>query len=169
MYETRASPLAARPKLREAPAVKHLRFLFLGGVLLAWLGFSSVSAKPGWLTDFKQAQADAKAGNKMLLVDFTGSDWCGWCMKLDREVFSKPEFKEYADKNLVLLEVDFPRRKQISAEQRAHNEKLAREHEVMGFPTILLFDSSGKKVGELGYMPGGAAAFVAELDRLRKG
>ena len=125
--------------------------------------------KPGWLTDIKQAREEAKSGKKLILVDFTGSDWCGWCIKLDREVFSKPEFKEYANKNLVLLEVDFPRRKEQSAVQKAHNMELAEQFGVQGFPTIIVLNGDGKKVGELRYMPGGPTAFLAELDKLRKG
>ena len=126
-------------------------------------------AKPGWLTDIKKAKEEAKSNQKLILVDFTGSDWCGWCIKLDREVFSKPEFKDYADKNLVLLEVDFPRRKEQSAAQKAHNLELAERYGVQGFPTIIVLNGEGKKVGELGYMPGGPSAFLAELDKLRKG
>ena len=62
-----------------------------------------------WLTDVPKAQAQAKSEKKLVMLDFTGSDWCGWCIKLHNEVFSKPEFSEYAKKNLVLVEVDFPR------------------------------------------------------------
>src|SRR5439155_1331927 len=67
------------------------------------------SAASGWLNDYKKAQQETKAGNKLLLLDFTGSDWCGYCIQLDKEVFSQPDFKEYASKNLILLELDFPR------------------------------------------------------------
>ena len=129
----------------------------------------SASAKEGWLTDFKKAQEEAKASNKLLLIDFTGSDWCGWCIRLNREVFSKPEFREYAAKNFVLLEADFPRGKELSAEVKAQNLELARRFRVEGFPTIVVLDSTGKKVGELGYTPGGPAAFIAQLDKIRKG
>ena len=129
----------------------------------------SAFAKPGWLTDFKQAQAEAKANNKLMLVDFTGSDWCGWCIKLDREVFSKPEFQEYATKHLVLMEVDFPKGKSQSAEQKAQNRDLAGQYAIQGFPTILVINAEGKKVGELGYMPGGVTALIAELNKLPKG
>ena len=149
--------------------MKSLRLVLAASAIAVALTVGPASAKPGWLTDFKQAQEEAKAGNKLILIDFTGSDWCGWCIKLDREVFSKPEFQEYASKNLVLMEVDFPKRKQQSAEQRAHNVELAMEHRVEGFPTIVVLNAAGKKVGELGYIPGGPAAFIAELDKLRKG
>jgi protein disulfide-isomerase len=126
-------------------------------------------AKEGWLTDYKAAQETAKKDNKLLLIDFTGSDWCGWCIRLDREVFSKPEFRDYATKNLVLMEADFPRRKDIAPELKSQNMELAQKYGVEGFPTIVVLDANGKQVGLLGYTPGGAAAFIAQLDRLRKG
>ncbi|MDQ6861234.1 MAG: thioredoxin family protein [Verrucomicrobiota bacterium] len=147
--------------------MKSLRFLL---VLAACTGLlvGSASAKPGWLTDYKQAQEQAKNGKKLMLLDFTGSDWCGWCIKLDREVFSKPEFREYADKNLVLLELDFPRGKKLADPERVQNEQLATKYEIQGFPTIIVLDGDGKEVGMLGYTPGGPAAFIAELEKLRK-
>src|SRR3954467_7606267 len=77
-----------------------------------------------WLTDLPKAQAKAKAEKKLIMLDFTGSDWCGWCIKLHKEVFSKPEFEEYAKKNLVLVEVDFPRGKEQTEEQKKANQKL---------------------------------------------
>lgn len=150
--------------------VKHLRLVAVAAALLVTSGAHALAnAKPGWLTDFKQAKDQAKNDKKLILVDFTGSDWCGWCIKLDREVFSKPEFKEYADKNLVLLEVDFPKRKELSATQKAHNMELAEQYGIQGFPTIIVLNGDGRKVGELGYMPGGPSTFLAELDKLRKG
>ena len=149
--------------------MKSIRSLFLASALVLALAVGSASAKPGWLTDFKQAQEKAKADNKLMLIDFTGSDWCGWCIKLDREVFTKPEFQAYADKNLVLMEVDFPRGKAQTAEQKAQNQQLAMQHGIQGFPTIIVLNAEGRKIAELGYIPGGAAAFIAELDKLRKG
>src|SRR5690242_19664467 len=92
------------------------------------LGFvvATVSAaESGWITDAAKAQETAKAEKKLVLLDFTGSDWCGWCIKLHKEVFSTPEFEKYAKENLVLVEVDFPRKKQLSAEQKTANGALA--------------------------------------------
>ena len=148
--------------------MKRLLFFLCSAALGALVAVSSAEAKPGWLTDFKQAQAQAKAEKKLLLVDFTGSDWCGWCMKLDKEVFRTPEFQEYARQNLVLMEVDFPRRKQLSSAEQSRNEQLAHEYGVEGFPTIVVLGAGGQKIGELGYTPGGPAAFIAELEKLRK-
>lgn len=124
-------------------------------------------AKTGWSEDYAASLAKAKADNKLVLLDFTGSDWCGWCIKIDNEIFSKPEFQEYAKKNLELVELDFPRRKTLPANVKAQNEKLAQEYGIQGFPTIIVLNSKGKKVGELGYMPGGPSAFIAELEKLK--
>ena len=149
--------------------VKFIRLIPLNAAFVALFFVGSVSAKPGWLTDFTEARIAAKAQKKLLVVDFTGSDWCGWCIKLDREVFAKPEFQEYARKNLVLLEIDFPRGKELPAAQKKQNEQFAMEQEIQGFPTVIVFDSEGRKVGILGYTAGGPAAFIAELDKLPKG
>ena len=125
------------------------------------------AAKLDWLTNFETAKAKARAENKMVLIDFTGSDWCPPCKILNKEVFSQPQFADYAAKNLVLLEIDFPRLKKQSDEEKSANEKLAGEFGIEGFPTIVILDPSGKVVGQLGYMPGGPTAFIAALEKLR--
>ncbi len=104
----------------------------------------------------------------MLLLDFTGSDWCGWCRILRKEVFSQPEFEEYAKKNLVLVTVDFPRTKALSLEVRKQNQSLAQKFEIRGFPTIVILNGEGKPVGMLGYVPGGPEAFIHELKQIPK-
>jgi len=121
-----------------------------------------------WLTDLPKAQAQAKTEKKLVMLDFTGSDWCGWCIKLNKEVFSQPEFAEYAKTNLVAVEVDFPNKKKLSAEQKKANDALAQKYDIKGYPTIIVLDSAGKKVGELGYLKGGPKAFIAELEKLKK-
>ncbi|MEO5754554.1 MAG: thioredoxin family protein [Chthoniobacterales bacterium] len=129
----------------------------------------SARAEANWLTDFTQAQAEAKAGHKLLLLDFTGSDWCGWCKRLQAEVFSKPEFEDYAKENLVLLKVDFPRAQPLSSELRKQNYELAAKFSVQGFPTIVVLNGDGKPVGLLGYVPGGPEAFLGELKKVPRG
>lgn len=121
-----------------------------------------------WLADYSQALAQAKAQKKPLLIDFTGSDWCGWCMKLDREVFATADFKAYAAKNLVLVRADFPKRHALPAAQRAHNEKLASRFHVNAFPTVVVLRPDGKKAGELGYRPGGPKPFINSVEKLAK-
>ena len=149
--------------------MKNLRLiLFLAAAVLS-VRTLPAQAKPGWLTSYEQVEKEVKAGNKLLLVDFTGSDWCGWCIKIDKEIFSKPAFKDYAAKNLVLLEIDFPRRREIPEAEKIQNNRLAEKYEIQGFPTIIVLNGAGKKVGELGYVEGGPAAFIAELEKIPKG
>ena len=137
--------------------------------LLVTLGLLQVSASElNWMTDLPKAQAKAKAEKKLVMMDFTGSDWCGWCIKLDKEVFSTPEFTEYAKKNLVLVEVDFPNKKKQSPELKKANAELQKKYRIEGYPTIIVLNGEGKKIGELGYMKGGPKAFTAELEKLKK-
>ena len=149
--------------------MKIHRSLLLCAALLSLAFSATLRAEPSWETDYKKAQGQAKADKKLLLVDFTGSDWCGWCIKLNREVFSRPEFKDYATKNLVLLEVDFPRAKALPDAVRKQNQELAYQYGIQGFPTVVVLDGEGHKVGELGYMEGGPSAFIAELEKIKKG
>jgi thioredoxin-related protein len=118
-----------------------------------------------WLTDLPTALGRARKENKVVLLDFTGSDWCGWCMKLKREVFDQLEFAGYANANLIMVEVDFPKRKSLSLEQVNANSALAAKYSVDGYPTIIVLDSDGRRIGQTGYMPGGPSAFIAELER----
>ena len=102
---------------------------------------------PDWLTDFEKAKTEAKASHKQILLNFSGSDWCGPCIKLTKEVFGSDAFKTYADKNLVLVNADFPRQKknQLSKELTKHNEALADQYNKAGtFPLTLLLDENGK-------------------------
>ena len=133
-----------------------------------WVAFSLsklCAAEAEWLTDFSKASALAKAENKKILLDFTGSDWCGWCVKFNKEVLSKPEFIEYAAKNLVLVELDFPRKMQLPAELKKANESLQSKYNVDGFPTFVVLNSQGKEIGrQEGYSEGGPKAFIAKLE-----
>ncbi len=126
------------------------------------------AAEASWLTDVPQAQTQAAKEKKLVLLDFTGSDWCGWCIKLHKEVFSQPAFNDYAKKNLVLVTVDFPMKKKLSAAQKQANDALAKKYNIQGYPTIIVLDGAGKKVGELGYQPGGPKPFIAALEKLKK-
>ncbi|MDA7950543.1 MAG: thioredoxin family protein [Pirellulaceae bacterium] len=122
----------------------------------------------GWETDMKKAKARAAAEGKDLLIDFTGSDWCGWCIKLDEEVFSQDEFKNVSPKNFVLVELDFPRKTVLSDELRAQNAAMAKEMNVRGYPTIILADATGKPYAKTGYKPGGPVPYNEHLAELRE-
>ncbi len=120
----------------------------------------------GWVTDYEGAIELAKKENRPILVDFTGSDWCGWCKKLDRETFDKAAFKDYAKQNLVLLYLDFPSDKPQSDELKEQNNKLKNKFGVRGFPTLVLLDSDGKKIWEnVGYLSGGPDAMIAAINK----
>ena len=116
-----------------------------------------------WFTDYNTALAQAKSGNKVLLIDFTGSDWCGCCIKLKGEVFDTPEFAAFARENLVLLEVDFPRRKTLSGAQQQANAALQARFQPEGFPTLYLVNGEGRTLSELGYVAGGPGAFISAM------
>lgn len=138
--------------------MRHLVALFLTP-LVAFAG-------EGWLTDLDAAKKQAAAENKDILVDFTGSDWCGWCIKLDKEVFNTPAFK--AQKDFVLVYLDFPRKKEIPAEQKVKNEALSKVWGVQGFPTIILANAQGEPYAQTGYKSGGPEAYLAHLADLKK-
>jgi protein disulfide-isomerase len=144
--------------------------LFLVAAAVLLLFASLTRAESDWLHDWNKAQEEAKANHKLLFLNFTGSDWCGWCIKLDKDIFSQPQFKDYAHDNLVLVELDFPRKKSQPTEERKQNVQLAQQYEVLGFPTIVVLNSDGQKVWQFdGYFPGGPEAFIAQLQKLPKG
>lgn len=120
-----------------------------------------------WQTDFKAAQAKAKAEKKLLLLDFTGSDWCGWCIRLDQEVFNTEAFRSEAPKHFVLVQLDFPQGKELPEALAAQNAKLADQYSVQGYPTILLLDADGALVARTGYRPGGEEAYLKHLGAMR--
>ena len=165
----RCAALAPDCNRIEDAEVKIPRLFFVAAaVLLVFAAFAR--AESDWLHDWNKAQEEAKANHKLLFLNFTGSDWCGWCIKLDKDVFSQPKFKDYAHDNLVLVELDFPRRKSQPTEERKQNMELAQQYEVLGFPTIVVLNSNGQKVWKFdGYFPGGPEAFIEQLQKLPKG
>ena len=118
-----------------------------------------------WLNDFSKAQAQAKAEGKFVLVNFTGSDWCGWCIKLRKDVFLRPEFESYAKSNLILVEIDFPKRKPLPPAVQQQNQKLAEQFQVQGYPTLILLDGQGTKLGRISYNTGGPKPFISEVEK----
>lgn len=121
----------------------------------------------GWSTDFEAAKKEAASSKKSLLVDFTGSDWCTWCIKLNDEVFKHDTFKNGVKDKFVLVELDFPndKSKQSEAVQK-QNQELAQKYGIEGFPTILLTDEEGRPFAATGYKAGGPVEYVAHLDGL---
>ena len=144
-----------------------MKTMVLGLMLAGLFGFSALAGEE-WLTDINKAKKEAAEKNLPILADFSGSDWCGWCIKLDKEVFSQKEFKAFAKDRVVLFLADFPRKKELSAEVKAQNEQLRQAYGVEGFPTVLLLDAGGKVIARTGYLQGGAVAYVDHLKDLLK-
>ena len=107
-----------------------------------------------WQTNLEEAQALAKEQNRTILLVFQGSDWCAPCIKLDREIWRTPAFQNYATNHYILVQADFPRKKQnkLSKEQQQYNNSLAEKYNQQGiFPLVVLMDASGKVLGKAGY------------------
>ncbi|MEZ0229005.1 MAG: thioredoxin family protein [Planctomycetota bacterium] len=117
-------------------------------------------------TSYEEALSTARAEKKKILADFTGSDWCGWCIKLHDEVFATKEFKEWAAKKVVLLELDFPRKKEQTAELKKQNQELQKKFAIEGYPTIVFLDADGKELGRSGYLEGGPGVWTKRADEI---
>ena len=153
--------------------MKHLLTVLL--LAFSLNGFSQ--QKPlEWHTDVNTAINISVESGKPLLFFFTGSAWCGWCKRLQKEVFFKPEFATWANKNVVLVELDFPRRTKLSAELQKQNRELGQMFGVRGYPTIWFvtpeIQESRKinfqKLGKQGYVAGGPKAWIAGADKYIK-
>lgn len=135
---------------------------------LTLLASLNVNADSSWSTDLPAAQVQAKKEKKLVVMNFTGSDWCGWCKKLHKEVFATKEWEAFAKENLVLVELDFPSGKKQTAELKKANEALKGRYKADGFPTIVVLNSDGKEVWrQVGYMPGGPSAWIGKLKGLK--
>lgn len=109
-----------------------------------------------WHTSWESAAAESSSTGKPVMLFFTGSDWCGWCKRLKREVFDTSEFQSWASSKVVLLELDFPRNKPQSAQVKAANQRLAQKFGVRGYPSIYFANAKGTAVGsQFGYAEGG--------------
>ena len=137
--------------------------------LMCWMAASLAAAEPQWMTSLPEALAIAKKENKLVLIDFTGSDWCSWCKKLDQDVFTKPEFIECAKKNLVLVQIDFPSRISQPAELKKANKALQSKYSVDGFPTlVLLKPASTVAWKQEGYPRDGLREVIAAINQAKK-
>ncbi|MDD4873347.1 MAG: thioredoxin family protein [Kiritimatiellae bacterium] len=139
---------------------------------LAVMGLSTCMVYAGldeWQTNFEQAKKIALEKKQPIMAVFSGSDWCAWCMKLEKEVLAKDEFKNYAKTSLVLFVADFPSSHKLKEEVTKQNQELAEKYGVKGFPTVLILSGDGKVLAKTGYRPGGAEKYVEHLKDLIKG
>lgn len=130
---------------------------------------SSLMAGEGWVADFDEAAAMARKEGKNLLVDFTGSDWCGWCIRLHKEVFDHESWSSAVHKDYILVALDFPRGEDAKAlvPNPERNQELSEMYGVQGFPTILLMTPDGDVFGRTGYEAGGPEAYLAHMADLK--
>src|ERR1043165_1484130 len=130
-------------------------------------GIHAETVATPFIDDLDAAKKQAKAEHKDILVDFTGSDWCGWCMTLDKEVFLTEEYKSGASKNFISVQLDFPRKTKLSPEIEKRNKAWKRELKSMSFPDVLMLDENGKVYANTGYRAGGATFYVGHMEELR--
>jgi protein disulfide-isomerase len=136
--------------------------------LMAAVGGAAPAPAAVWLTDLPQAQTLAKAQHELLLLDFTGSDWCPGCIDLKKHVLDNPAFLAYAATNVVLVEVDFPDKKVQPDTLKKANEKLSEQYNIEVFPTLVILDANGKVVGrQEGYAGEDVAVYISALDKIR--
>jgi len=126
---------------------------------------SKTRTPASWGTDFDAALEEARKRGVPVLADFAGSDWCPSCIRLRREVFDTAEFRAWAAERVVLLEVDFPR-EPLPPQLARQNERLQGRYGIEAFPTVLLLDGRGEKIGELGYVSGGPTVWLGKAQEI---
>ena len=145
--------------------MKKISFL-----ILFLLSTSTIYAQD-WTTNFEEARILASKKNQNIVLVFQGSDWCGPCIKLDREIWSTDIFKEFSKSHFVMLKADFPRRKanQLDSEQVQKNTLLAEKYNPAGyFPFVVVLNSDGKVLGETGYKNVTPTEYIAQLKAFEK-
>jgi thioredoxin-related protein len=146
----------------------NLRRVFC--LLIAFHFVTAIAQGSDWQTDYEQALATAKAANKCVLLDFTGSDWCGPCIQMHKAVFSQAAFLNYAKTNLILVEVDYPQRKKLPEKVTQQNERLSHQYGIdnSGYPTVILLNPNGKILGQMeGYSGERPADIIGWIEKLR--
>ena len=143
-----------------------MKNIFLIGLFL--IGSFAVQAQElKWHTDVKKAITISNKEKKPLLMFFTGSDWCGWCIRLQNEVLKTPEFTKWAKENVILVELDYPRRLPQTPELKNQNAELQQAFGIQGFPTVYFVSAEDKEgrinfkgLGQTGYVAGGPTAWL---------
>jgi len=120
----------------------------------------------GWLDNFEQAKKESEAFKQPIFAFFTGSDWCGWCMKLRKEALDTKAFEKFAEDNVILFEADYPQGKKLTDKVVKQNDELKGKYGVRGYPTVFLLDAKGEQLGKTGYQEGGGEAYVKHVKEL---
>ncbi len=144
-------------------------------VLLMIGSYKATAQDQVWYDNLDKAMEVSNKTKKPMMLFFTGSDWCGWCIRLQKEVFKTPEFTAWAKDNVVLVELDFPRRKQLAPEIRTQNMQLQQTFGVQGYPTVWFAKGTKKdgkvnfeQLGRTGYVAGGPSAWLTGANQILK-
>ena len=153
---------------QSARPMNPIRLTTLLGAAIVALHGAALAGGEGWTSDFAAAKKQAAEGHKDLLVDFTGSDWCAWCIKLNDEVFKLEPFKAGVKDSFVMVEIDFPKDKtKLTEATQKQNTELGKKYAVQGYPTILLCDAEGLPYASTGYQKDGPEKYVVHVNELR--
>jgi thiol-disulfide isomerase/thioredoxin len=126
-------------------------------------GADKTSADLAWSTSYRSALAQARKEQRNVFLFFTGSDWCGWCKRLEAEILSTKEFGDYAKEKLILVKLDYPKHTEQSEDLRNQNSALATQYNITRFPTVIILNPLGRAVKILGYQEGGPGPFIDAL------
>jgi thioredoxin-related protein len=159
---------------KTATQKNYMKKIFI--TLLIVIGSMTMQAQElTWHTDINKALEVSKKSKKPLLLFFTGSDWCGWCIRLQKEVLKTPEFAAWAKENVVLVELDFPRKTEQAPEIKQQNMEIQQMFEVRGYPTVWFVNAAKKdgkvnfdKLGSTGYVAGGPAVWLDGANKILK-
>lgn len=150
-----------------SPYAEAERNIERGSATIQQTAYETAVADPVWHDSLSTAIAEAQSNDKLILANFTGSDWCHFCVKLKDEVFKKPEFKAWASDNVVLLEIDFPKRTQLPPEIQKQNDMLQSQFNISSYPTVLLLDAEGNVRAKMGYERGKSPSQWVQLAESR--
>ena len=116
-----------------------------------------------WYDNLDEAMKESERLHRPIFALFTGSDWCPWCVKLEKEILSKPEFQNYAAKHFIMFKVDELRKKKMPQEVAAKNREYLNKYGIRGFPTVLILDKKGRYLTQTGYRAGGPEKYIEHL------
>ena len=132
---------------------------------MVFSGLTSSAQRISWETNYHQAVKKAKEENKRIILFFTGSDWCVWCTRLEKEVFNTDDFVSLAKDKYVFVKLDFPMNKEQEAGLAKQNQELQEKYSIEGFPTLIILNSDETFLGTANYEAGGGRKYAAMLEK----
>ncbi len=148
--------------------MKSFGKILMAGLCALFVAGTAMAADVKWQTNLDEAIKTAAKEKKVVLALFTGSDWCPYCVKLDKELISHKEFSDFANSEVIPVFIDFPRKTKLQPGQAKMNDQWMEKYKVEGFPTIVFIDGKGKSIGTAGYSGGDAASYIKEFKTIIK-